>query len=268
MVIDFASVVSAPPSGRGTAVVLDHQHYAQAVIRRGQPIPWADPAAYANFDSQARQLLRPDATLLDLGAVYDHLLAGDEDLKLAMKARSRTGYALKVLLADEKTASAAFELASVVSQTSAAPLVLQIPSPMLWLARTHELTGAGTVADLDVDRAENAAIYVADWLRRQAMLPVSMLLLDERWPTMGELPVVDSSAYTPVSNVTDHYRWAIARRTHDTVEILGSTISATVVPQDYWMSDAASAFSGDFLFAEIPADAVPETVLSQLSKLD
>jgi hypothetical protein len=40
-----------------------------------------------------------------------------------------------------------------------------------------------------------------------------------------------------------------------------------VVPQDYWLSDATSAPSGDFLFAEIPADAVPETVLSQLAKL-
>jgi hypothetical protein len=139
---------------------------------------------------------------------------------------------------------------------------------MLWLARTHGLSGAGTVADLDVDNAENAAMYVADWLRRQSMLPVSMLLLDERWPATGELPVVDGSAYTPVSNVTDHYRWTLARRTHDRVDILGSTVTATVVPQDYWLSDATAAPSGGFRFAEIPADAVPETVLSQLAKLD
>jgi hypothetical protein len=264
----LASVVSPPLSGRATAVVLDHQQYAQVVILRGQPIPWADPVAYANFYSQAQRLLRPDATLLDLGALYDYLLADDEDLKLAMKARSRTGYALKTLLADERTASAAFELASVVSQMSAAPLVLQIPSPTLWLASTHGLSGAGTVADLDADDAENAAMYVADWLRRQSRLPVSMLLLDERWTATGELLMVDGSAYTPVSNVTDHYRWRLARRTHDNVDILGSTMTATVVPQDYWLSDAASAPSGALLFAEIPADAVPETVLSQLAKLD
>jgi hypothetical protein len=268
MTIALASVVSPPSSGRGTAVVLDHQQYAQAVILRGQPIPWADPVAYANFYNQAQQLLRPDATLLDLGALYVYLLADDEDLKLAMKARSRTGYALKTLLADEKAARAAFELASVVSQVSAAPLVLQIPSPTLWLARTHEFSGAGTVADLDADDAENAAIYVADWLRRQARLPVSMLLLDERWPATGELPIVDSSAYAPVSNVTDHYRWALARRTHDRLDIFGPSFIATLLPQDYWLSEAASAPSGALLFAEIPADAVPETVLSQRAKLD
>jgi hypothetical protein len=267
MAIAFASVVSDPPSGRDTAVIIDHQQYAQAVILRGQPIPWADPVAYASVYSQAQRLLRPDATLLDLGALYDNLLSSNEDLKLAMKARSRTGYALKTLLADEKTAAAALELASVVSQTSAAPLVLQIPSPMLWLASTHQLSGAGTVADLDVDDTENAAMYVADWLRRLSMLPVTTLLLDERWPATGEPPLVDSSACTPVSNVTDHYRWALARRTHHRIDIVGSTVTGTVVAKDYWLSDAASVPSGDLLFAEIPPDAVPETVLSQRAKL-
>jgi hypothetical protein len=267
MAIDFASVVPAPPSSRATAVIIDHQQYAQAVILRGQPIPWADPAAYASVYGQAQRLLRPDAALLDLGALYESLLASDEDLKLAMKARSRTGYALKTALADERTAAAALELASVVSQTSAAPLVLQIPSPMLWLARTHQLSGAGTVTDLDVDDAEKAAMYVADWLRRLSFLPVTILLLDERWPATGEPPRVDSPACIPVANVADHYRWALARRTDHRIDIVGSPVSGTVVAKDYWLSDAANVPSGDLLFAEIPADAVPETVLSQRAKL-
>ena len=67
MVMDLASIVSAPPSGRGTAVVIDHQRYAQAVILRGQPVPWADPIAYSQLLGQAQGLLQPDATLLDLG---------------------------------------------------------------------------------------------------------------------------------------------------------------------------------------------------------
>ncbi|MCW2598910.1 MAG: hypothetical protein JWM02_739 [Frankiales bacterium] len=266
--MDFTSIISTPPSGRRTAVVLDYLEYAQAVILQGQPIPWGDPSAYSQFVGQAQGLLRPDTTLLDLGALYDFLLASDDALTNAMSARSRTGYALRTLLADEKTASAALELASVVSQTSAAPLVLQVPSPLLWLARTHELSGAGTAGDLDLDHAENAAMYVADWLRRLSVLPVSMLLLDERWTGAGVLPLVDTAAYVPVSNVTDHYRWALARRTQDGITTLLSTTTGTSVPQDYWLSDVGTAPTGDFLLAEIPADAVPETVLSQLAKLD
>jgi hypothetical protein len=161
----------------------------------------------------------------------------------------------------------AVELATAVSKTSAAPLVLQIPSPMLWLALTHQLAGAGDVADLSVDDAENAAMHVAGWLRRLSMLPISMILLDERWPGPDLMSVVDSSVYAPVSNVTNNYRWALARRTRDGVDILGSAATGALVPQEYWLSDVASASSGDFLFGEIPAHAVPETVLSQLAKL-
>ena len=267
MATALASLVSAPPSGRGTAVIIDHHRYAQAVILQGQQVPWADPVAYSQFLGQAQGLLKPDATLLDLGLLYSNAVTTNEALRSSLSARSRTGYALRTLLADESITNAALELASIVAQTSAAPLVLQMPSPMLWLALTHQFSGAGTVTDLDADHAENAAIYVADWLRRMSLLPVSMLIMDERWTGNGALPLVDSSAYAPVSNVTGNYRWALARRMRDGVDILGSAVTGTVVPQEYWLSDATSASSGDFLFAEIPAHAVPETVLSQLAKL-
>ena len=39
------------------------------------------------------------------------------------------------------------------------------------------------------------------------------------------------------------------------------------MPQDFWRAEAPGAPSGDFLFAEIPADPVPETVLSWLGSL-
>jgi hypothetical protein len=267
MTVDFATIVSTPPSGRGSAVLIDHQTYAQAVILQGQPIPWTDPIAYSQFLGQAQGLLKPDTTLLDLGAFYHHTVANDVSLRSSLSARSRTGYALKTLLAEEKTALAALELVDVVSQTTRAPLIVQIPSPMLWLAQTHSLSGAGEVTDLDSDHAENAAVYVADWLRRLSGLPLSMLLLDERWTGAAQLPVVDDAAYQPVSNVTDHYRWALGRRTSDGVTVVGSAITGTPVPAEYWLSEDAAAPSGDFLLAEIPANAVPETVLAQLAKL-
>jgi hypothetical protein len=267
MTITLAEVITQPQSGRARAVVLDFHEYAQTVILQGRAVPWQQPTAYSNFFGQAQGLLKPDVALLDLGALYANAVATNNGLRASLSARSRTGYALKTLLANETTAAAALELATVVSQTSAAPLVLQIPSPMLWLALTHELSGAGTVADLTIDDAENAAMHVAGWLRRLSMLPVSMLLLDERWTGAGCMPLVDSSAYTPVSNVTLNYRWDLARRTQDGVNVLGSFVTGALVPPEYWLSDAASASSGDFLFAEIPAHAVPETVLSQLAKL-
>ena len=114
MPMDLAAILSSPPSGRVTAVVIDHQQYAQTVILRGRPIPWSDAADYSQFIGQAQGLLRPDTTLLDLGAFYAHALATDERLRSSLSARNRRGYALKTLLADGRTANAALELATAV----------------------------------------------------------------------------------------------------------------------------------------------------------
>lgn len=268
MAIEFASVVSAPPSGRRAATIIDHQHYAQSVILRGHPIPWDDTVAYSNFFGQAQGLLKPDATLLDLGALYDFLLAADEALTAAMSARTRRGYALKTLLADKHATERMLDLARVLSQTSSAPLVVQIPSPMRWLAQTHVSSGAGSIDDLDADHAENVSMYVADWLRSLSTLPVSMLLLDARQGVEGPTPTVEPSAYTPIVNAAEHYRWTLAQRTEVGIEFVSNpSLSGVAVPHEYWRSEQATAPSGDVLIAEIPPDAVPETVLAQLARL-
>lgn len=268
MAMDFASLLAAPPSGRPTALIVDHQHYARAVILQGRPVPWTDPVAFAQYTGQVQGLLRPDTTLLDLGAYYDEVLARDDALRAGLSARSRTGYALRTLLAHEPTTAAAAELAAVVARTSAAPLVVQTPSPLLWLARTHELSGAGPASELTADDAENAAMYVADWVRRLAAPPLAMLLLDERDPLGTGLPQVDDSVYAPVVNVTDHYRWALGRRTEEGIKVVGTGSAGPRIPQEFWHGDDAVLPSGDFLLADIPADAAPETVLAQLAKLD
>ena len=267
MATDFLSLVSAPPSGRETAVVIDHQTYARAVILQGRPIPWADPVAYAQFLAQAQGLLHPDTTLVDLGARYEHSLAEEPGLRAAMSARSRVGYALKTLLSDERQAAAAAELVTVVTQTSSAPVVLQIPSPLLWLARTHAASGAGDTAELTEHHVETAAMFIAGWLRQLSALPIAMLLLDERRSGPGELPHIGDDAYSPIVNVAEHYRWILGRRTDDGVTVPGSEVHGTAVPAGYWLSESTTAPSGDFLVAEIPAHAVPETVLAQLAKL-
>lgn len=268
MAMDFATLLDTPPSGRRTALLVDHQHYAREVILQGRPVPWTDPVAFAQYTGQVQGLLRSDTTLLDLGAFYEDALARQDTLREGLSARSRTGYALRTLLADEPTAVAAAELAQVVARSSAAPLVVQIPSPLVWLARTHEAAGAGPLADLSADHAENAAMYVADWLRRLAAPPVSMLLLDERDPRSDQLPQVDDCVDAPLVNVTEHFRWALGRRSAQGVRVGGSRLNGPRIPQEFWHGAGVALPSGDFLLADIPADAAPETVLTQLAKLN
>jgi hypothetical protein len=44
-------------------------------------------------------------------------------------------------------------------------------------------------------------------------------------------------------------------------------VRGTTVPVNYWLEEDAAAPDGEFLLAEIPAEAVPETVLGQLGRL-
>ena len=265
MTMDFDSVLSAPRSGRDRAVIIDHHDYAQSVFLRGQPVPWTDPVRYSNFVGQAQGLLNPDVTLLDLGRFHTARIAANEPLRESMSARTRTGYALKTLLADRETAQQACELASVLAQTSKAPLVLQIPAPTVWLASTHETCGVGTAADIDVDDAENMSVYIADWLRGLSQLPVTAVLLDAR-SAGSPLPEVPMTTYTPILNVTEHYRWSLGQRGATRVSILNGPDGA-VIPEQFWAADGQSLEDAAFYLAEIPAGAVPETVLTQLATL-
>jgi hypothetical protein len=209
--------------------------------------------------------LNPDVTLLDLGRFHTARIAANEPLRESMSARTRTGYALKTLLGDRETAQQACELASVLAQTSKAPLVLQIPAPTVWLASTHETCGAGTAADIDVDDAENMSVYIADWLRGLAQLPVTAVLLDAR--TAGApLPDVPLTTYSPILNVTEHYRWSLGQRGATRVSILNGPDGA-VVPEQFWHAEGVPLEDAAFYLAEIPAGAVPETVLTQLATL-
>ncbi|KOS53122.1 hypothetical protein Z051_27275, partial [Rhodococcus rhodochrous KG-21] len=125
-------------------------------------------------------------------------------------------------------------------------------------------------SDLDADRVEAAAMYVADWLRGFAEVPVAAVLLDERIAAdaAAALPPVDPQSYVPVTNVAAHYRWEIGLRGEDTVSI--GEHEGDVLGSDYWLAEDAAVpdAHGVFRLAHLPADAVPETVLARLAALD
>ncbi len=77
----------------------------------------------------------------------------------------------------------------------------------------------------------------------------------------------DRAVDTPVANIAEHYRGTLGRRTADCVSIDRSNLIGTPVSRDYWLGRDAVVPHGDFLFADIPPSAVPETVLDQLEKL-
>ncbi len=274
MTPSFAAAIAEPPTGRRRAVLLDSHDYAQAVFLQGKAVPWHEPTAYANFVGQAQGILASDLVLLSLDRFYTHRVETTSDLRQAMGTRSRTGYALRTLLADADTTRLAVELATVFTRTQRNPVVLQIPSPMQWLVRTHHFSASTDLAELDADDAENASMYVADWLRGFADLNLAAILLDDRTVTGGTPPVtVPVTTYSPVANVTDHYRWALAQRSEAQIEVHGTGRLGSVVPPGFWLDDDGALPDralpdGDFLLGEIPPTAVPEFVLARVAGLD
>ena len=268
MTTSLSAVIAQPPSGRDRAVLIDSHDYAQSVFLQGKPVPWEEPMAYASFFSQAQGILKSDIALLCLDRFYAHRLETTSELRENMRAKTRTGYALRTLLGDADTTASVIELATVFSKTQRVPVVLQIPSPMQWLIRTHSFSGAADATDLSADNAENASMYVADWLRGFAPLPLAAVLLDDRTGVPGpETVSVPLATYSPVANVTDHYGWSLGLRRPDTIEINGTAVSGTVIQSDFWLEDDQALPAGDFLLGEIPPTAVPEDVLTLISTL-
>ncbi|MBG6212941.1 hypothetical protein RCH23_000388 [Cryobacterium sp. CAN_C3] len=266
MTLSLNALLAEPTSGRRRAVVLDSHDYAQSVFLQGKPVPWQEPMAYANFFGQVQGVLKSDLALLSLDRFYAQRVAADPTLQAAMGAKSRTGYALRTLLHNAETTAFVIELATTFSQTQRVPVVLQIPSPMQWLARTHPFSGATDVSGLDADTAENASMYVADWLRGFAALPLIAVLLDDRGPG-GNAASVPLATYSPIANVTDHYRWALGQRHEDRVELHGSELSGAVIGADFWTTDTGTLPDGDFLVGEVPRGAVPEQVLDRITTM-
>lgn len=264
----LTSVIDQPPSGRTRAVLFDSHDYAQAVLLQGKPVPWQEPMAYSNFFGQAQALLNSDVALLSLDRLYAHQVETDHALQSAMSAKSRTGYALRTLLADADLLAYVTEFATTFSKTQRAPIVLQIPSPMQWLVRTHHFSGTADVAGLDADNGENASMYVADWLRSFAALNLAGVLLDDRTPPGAvATTAVPLDIYSPIANVTEHYQWTLAMRTASTIDVHGASTLGAIISPDFWLQSERPLPDGDFLLGEIPAGAVPEDVLSRILTL-
>ncbi|MGW8538473.1 hypothetical protein ACWGK5_30540 [Rhodococcus qingshengii] len=268
MSASLLTTIATPPSGRATALLLDHHEYAQSVFLRNRPAPWDDPTSYARFFNQAQGLLKPDLAIFDLSHFYTYHLELNPLLRDAMSQKKRTGYALRTMLADKALTSGAIALAQTLTAMASGPVVLQIPSPMQWLQATHHHSGSSDIDSLDADDAENSSMYVADWLRGFAALPFSAILLDDR-PINHPAPAnrVGFDAYTPIANVTAHYRLIVGMRDAHGVALHQQTTRGSILPENYWLGEQTTLPPGDFHITQIPATAIPEVVLNQLAQL-
>jgi hypothetical protein len=280
---DLLTALEAPPSGRSQATWFDSLAYCRTKLLAGGGVPWDSPGEVTAFFGKAQGMFRSDALLIDLGDLFARRVRGDDQLRAAMAARSRAGYALRILLGDEKARAVAVVAATAVTASADVfPVVLSVPSPARWLAVAAILAGTETAPD--PERAETAALYIADFLRTFAGCGVDGLLLDEG--ALSARDLIHPGAYRPVLNVADHYGWPTLIRAGsapawpfgDVTGIagwLGSDPSPHEHPARRWGIVANAEFwdgadppmAADLVLAAVPADADPDAVMHRVRAL-
>ena len=262
----------------GKLLWLDDYAYSQALLAGGRT-PLLESGEYVAYRRKASGLLKAEVTVVPLGTAAALWAEGHPALKEAMAAKKRAVVPLRTLLGDEELRANVVETVRALRGAfPALPLVLSIPSPRAWVNLAYRIAfGADT--EVGGDEADSAAVYVAEFLRSFGESGVDGVLMIEG---EGADPAnADEIAwYQPVTNLAQHYRWALGLQFADGSGYAGDvkgvdfTIASKALPGavagvvvDFGGADAPSAPAGGFRFARIPADAVPEKVLERLAAL-
>jgi len=245
-------------------------------------VPWPSPAELSSFFAKIGGMFHSDAILVDLADLFAQRTTADQQIRAAMAARSRPGYALRTLLGDEQARGTAVEAVRVLAATSGpVPLVLSVPTPGRWLVAAAQQAGSDP-GPPDAGQTETASMYSADFLRIFAGTGVDGLLLDEGRVPAGEL--IHPEAYRPVLNVAGHYEWPVLVRTdaaaawpHGPVPGVALWLGSAgpdepsgrwgmVAGPDFWAGVTPPA-EADLVLAPVPAEAEPEAVMKQVRAL-
>ena len=256
-----------------TPLWIDAWDYGKTVLARGGQPPWGDVGEFVSYHRQLQSLVSSDIVVIELENFYQFWLQLSPELKEAMAAKKRLGYALRTLLADAVSRQHLQEIVEALSGLySDRPVLLAIPSPKHWMGiaycQAHECSEVG----VSWDDAESASMYVADYLRNFAGCDISGLLLRD---ITGPASDDDVARYQPVLNVAEHYRWQVVldgcRGDYQPGPAQGVSVclsanagdrSSPKISLDAW--PGRPVLQPPLVYLNIPASAVPESVLECL----
>lgn len=255
--------------------------YAGRLLANDNP-PWLDSAEYIAWHRKATSLLKPGVAAFAVAPVVAAWIDHDAATLEAMRAKRRTVAPLKNLLASEGLrAHLQAILLGLRASYAGQPLALVVPSPHLWLVLAYQ-AAFDEVPEYGEDEIDNAAMYLADFLRSFGESGIDLLLLDE---TAATEPASDAALelYQAALNVAGHFRWGVGlhlpQGAHADLAFAGfdfviAPVATSAKTQGqaqgaaFWQDSAAPALPANgFHFTEIPADATPEHVLTRLATL-
>lgn len=262
------------PDTTGTKALrvwLESSGYARRLLLGEDGDPWAEGAAkYLSFFTQARGLLRSDVAVVNVSDLFRSWLARHPELATEMGSKRRATYPLRRMLEEEGPRALLDEVAEAVGAhlQGQVPLVLSMPAPGAWLAEAQQV--AGREPSVDADTTEDAAMYIADFMRCVAQRPVGGILIEEE-ETPGP-----ADRYAPLLNAARHYRWSVVGRgvapqdaaQFDAVIGEGDSVTGRDVSAALFAGgDLPKTGPAQFVYAQVPVDHPPEAVLDAVSRL-
>lgn len=266
---------------------IDSADYAIRLFLKDGAQAWADAHRSLWWIQQVQSLLKSDVIEIPMGAFMAHWLRRNPQAAPAQHPAKRVA---RTLLGMEGPRARLADLLNAVSGSyrGSPPLVLRVPAPRGWLALAA--TFLGETPECGRDDEEAVAVYLADCLRCFAECGLDGILIDAADEPRRPAPEL-LDCCNPVINLAGHYRWCLGLQVGDAIEGLqnldgrvnflvvpageaparpASAVLGCGLPAELWRAAAAAPMvpgNASFLFAPVPADAVPEKVLAVVAAL-
>ncbi|HBI04744.1 MAG TPA: hypothetical protein DDY49_12030 [Paenibacillaceae bacterium] len=287
-------MISGTGTGLKQRVWLDFIPYANRLFAAGREDIWSNADTFISNFSHWQGLLRSDILSIPLYDFYADWINENMDL-LQTWAGKKATFSLKKLLAAEKPRK---EISDVLIglhnlYKGAQPFVLRFPSPQKWLQLLHPMVRPGQELMISEEDIEVASMHLAEYLRNFSSHGLSAIVMEEN----NQLNMMSNQVctlYQPVFNLAKHYQWSVGIHLEESVDesleitdkidfyLFGNSDFTTLLHQwekgnniggglnrDFWSKQQVlpERLQAKFMYGEVPEDAEPETVLSQLKWL-
>ncbi|WP_147535167.1 hypothetical protein [Bacillus marasmi] len=271
--------------------LIDFTDYANRLLNNGKKDLYQKPDLFISIFTQAERLLNPDVLNIDVSSFYQVYLENEQVFVQSIKSK-RLPVIMKNILAQEKPKSLITEIINGLKSLSKKPVVISIDSPQKWLQEASKsVKGEGEIS-LSLDEIERASMYIAEFLRSFSTLNISAIVIKESENTIFTHDEL-LERYQPITNVAKHYKWSLGLQMDTCLNpteirklVDFCLISSLTFPELTSLWEEGQAIGGGLdqrfwegqiqtgtipktglLFGKIPADAEPETVLSQIQNL-
>ena len=181
---------------------------------------WTNAASIAALYHQAQRLLPSDLVILPAVRLAEAHAGASADLRAAMTTRPSGAQPLRALLSSQALRTTIAATLTRLDAGAWATLALGIPAPETFAAAAAARGAGLALQPANEDVADDAAVYVADFLRAFAAAPITALRL-------GETAFAGVDA--PVVRVAAHYGWEVLR---------DADVAVTVIPPGTRPEDA------------------------------